>query len=121
MRVPSKTFLSTIGAITAAAAAARFMLRSSRRMHLQDKVVFITGGSRGLGLVLAREFANRGARVAICARSEKELERVRDEFTEAGRPLWTGACDVGVRAEIQRAIRTAQDELGPIDVLVNNA
>src|SRR3954454_13999443 len=117
----SGQLIKTLGAIAAAASAARFVWRKSRRISLQDKVVFITGGSRGLGLVLAREFANRGARVATCARSEKELERVREEFAEAGRPLWTAVCDVGARAELQRAIRTASQELGPIDILVNNA
>ena len=106
MRMPSKTFFSAIGAITAAAAAARFVLRSSRRMDLQDKVVFITGGSRGLGLVLAREFSNRGARLGICARSEKELERVRLSLAR-GCPLgpddWTRR--TASRLNVQHTLR----------------
>jgi hypothetical protein len=50
------------------AIAARAVVRARRSYELRDKVVLITGGSRGLGLVLAREFARRGSRVAICAR-----------------------------------------------------
>ncbi len=116
-----KMFLCVCGGIVAAGEVARLLLRKSRRISLEDKVVFITGGSRGLGIVLAREFARRGARVAVCARSERELERVRQEFADAGHTLVTEACDVGVRAEIARAVEAVRHQLGPIDILVNNA
>ena len=113
--------LSIVGGITAAAAITRALLRSARYMNLNGKVVLITGGSRGLGLVLAREFANKGARVAVCARNERELERVQREFEEAGWPLMTATCDVGVRAEIGRVVESVSGQMGGIDVLVNNA
>jgi NAD(P)-dependent dehydrogenase (short-subunit alcohol dehydrogenase family) len=56
-------------------------------------VVLITGGSRGLGLVLARDFAEAGAQVAICARNDRDLDSVRDEFAGNGWPLVAIACD----------------------------
>ncbi len=65
-----------------AAGAGVFLLKSaiSRlfEFDLKNKTVLITGGSRGLGLVTAREFAREGARLAICARDDQELERARD-------------------------------------------
>jgi NAD(P)-dependent dehydrogenase (short-subunit alcohol dehydrogenase family) len=88
---------------------------------LRGRVVLITGGSRGLGLVLAREFAKAGARVAVCARSDRELERVREEFADNGWPLVAVACDVGVRAEVGRAVDTIREALGDVEILVNNA
>src|SRR3954470_4100874 len=52
-------------------------IRSRRSYRLQGKVVLITGGSRGLGLALAREAASQGARVAICGRDPASLDRAR--------------------------------------------
>jgi NAD(P)-dependent dehydrogenase (short-subunit alcohol dehydrogenase family) len=56
--------------------------------------------------VLAREFARAGAKVAICARDERELERAREEFAHKGWALVTTKCDVGVRAEAEQAVET---------------
>jgi NAD(P)-dependent dehydrogenase (short-subunit alcohol dehydrogenase family) len=83
--------------------------------------VLISGGSRGLGLVLAREFARAGADVAICARDERELERAREEFADKGWALVTTKCDVGVRAEAEQAVETVRETLGDIEILVNVA
>jgi NAD(P)-dependent dehydrogenase (short-subunit alcohol dehydrogenase family) len=116
-----KTIIAIAGAVATAAGAAKIALRSSRKIFLRDKTILITGGSRGLGLVLAREFAERGARVAICARNEKELERVRVEFADAGHPILALTCDVGLRAEVSRVVQQVRSELGDIDILVNNA
>jgi len=116
-----KKIFSIAGAVLAGVGAARVFLRESRRVSIRNRVTLITGGSRGLGLVLAREFASRGARVAICARRERELERVRDEFADAGWPLLTLTCDVGVRGEVARMITVVREKIGDIDILVNNA
>ena len=73
-----------LGALVAARAA----LRRWRAYDLRGKSVLITGGSRGLGLVLAREFAAGGARVAICARDRGELERAQMDLAGRGASAW---------------------------------
>ena len=71
--------------------AGRAVVRRMRHFDLKDRVVLITGGSRGLGLLMAREFCDRGACVAICARDATELERAKKMLGEERRCLWTGA------------------------------
>jgi short-subunit dehydrogenase len=92
-----------------------------RYMDLRGKTVLITGGSRGLGLLLVREFAKAGAREALCARNGGELERVREELAWMGRDLLTMTCDVSDREQVEHMISRVQEELGDVDVLVNNA
>src|SRR5215213_8283138 len=82
-------------------------LRSGDGYRLRSRVVLITGGSRGLGLALAREMAARGARLAICGRDPESLERARASLARAGAEVMAIACDVTDR--------------GPVDVLINNA
>jgi NAD(P)-dependent dehydrogenase (short-subunit alcohol dehydrogenase family) len=117
----AKSIISVLAGFAAAAGAVHLFLRNSRRMELQGKVVLITGGSRGLGLVLARSFVKRGAQVAICARDESDLHKVRQEFAESGYPLLTVVCDIGVQSEVEALIGTVEKELGGVDILVNNA
>ncbi len=116
-----KLIASIVGGVAAAGVAANACLRNSRRIRLRGRVVLITGGSRGLGLVLAREFAKSGARVAVCARNDRDLDNVRDEFADNGWPLLALACDVGVRGEIERAVEQVGEEFGDVEILVNNA
>ena len=59
--------------------------REHRLRELRGKTVLITGGSRGLGLALAEEFAQFGAKIAICARDEQELARARQQLEDLGR------------------------------------
>lgn len=116
-----KLIASIVGGIAAAGVAVNAVLRNSRRIGMRGRVVLVTGGSRGLGLVLAREFAKAGARVAVCARNDCDLERVREEFADNGWPLVAVACDVGVRAEIERVIEKLGESWGDVEILVNNA
>jgi short-subunit dehydrogenase len=107
-------------------AAAGFLLtkqaaRRTRAFDLTGKVVLITGASRGLGLVLAREFAKHGARIAICARDQSELEHVVDEFAWMGENFLAVTCDVTVRENVETMAMQVATLLGPVDVLVNNA
>ncbi len=95
--------------------------RASRRFHVSGKVVMITGGSRGLGLVLAREFAREGAKLVICARDETELQRARRALAEQGADVVALPCDVSRLEQIEAVVRTAVERFGGIDVLVNNA
>src|SRR5262245_4807483 len=64
--------------------AARALWRSRTAYSFKDRTVLITGGSRGLGLVLAREFAQEDAYLAICARDEDELHRAADDLVTRG-------------------------------------
>ncbi|MGZ3457577.1 MAG: SDR family NAD(P)-dependent oxidoreductase, partial [Archangium sp.] len=76
----------SLGALTAAGVGAVMGLRALLRekVSFEGRTVVLTGGSRGLGLVLARQFLGEGARVILCAREEVELARARDELKGAG-------------------------------------
>jgi NAD(P)-dependent dehydrogenase (short-subunit alcohol dehydrogenase family) len=65
----------------------------SRAFSLEDKTVFITGGSRGLGFLLAAEFASRGARIAISARDAEELAKVAEKLRAGGNEVFTVEAD----------------------------
>lgn len=101
--------------------AGQALLRKRRAYELRGKTVFITGGSRGLGLALAREFIRHGARVGICARDAVALERAQEELTGRGGKIFAIPCDLSDRKEAEQAIYRTQQEFGEIDVLVNNA
>jgi NAD(P)-dependent dehydrogenase (short-subunit alcohol dehydrogenase family) len=88
--------------------------------NVRDRVAVVTGGSRGLGLQLARELLDRGARVAICGRDETALEQARRTLGGNGR-LLTAPCDVAQGKEVDRFLAAVERRLGPVDVLVNNA
>jgi NAD(P)-dependent dehydrogenase (short-subunit alcohol dehydrogenase family) len=96
-------------------------LRRLRPYELSGKVVVITGGSRGLGLVLAREFASRGARVAICARDAAELARARVQLADRGFDVLSYPCDIRDRDSVEDFVQLVTAQLGPVDVVVNNA
>jgi len=99
----------------------RAMARQNRRIDFHGKTVLITGGSRGLGLVLARQFGEEGARLVLCARDEAELERAREELADRGFPVLVMPCDLTDREQIARMVRQVHAAWGDVDVLVNNA
>jgi len=101
--------------------AARTVLKRRREYDFRGKAVLITGGSRGLGLVLARELARAGARLAICARDPKELERAQTELQRTGADVIAVPCDVTDRAQVNEMVSVVRHHFGKIDVLVNNA
>ena len=109
------------GGFVVGCALVKSILQQSRHWDLNEKVVLITGGSRGLGLVMAREFATHGARVAVCARDEEDLARVREEFASRGDHFFSAPCDVSDRDQVQSLLSSVEKALGPVDVLVNNA
>lgn len=111
----------TYGVALGVALAARTVVRRLKAYDLHDKVVLITGGSRGLGLVIARELVARGSRVAICARRRDELERARAELVERGGTVLAVECDLAEPQEIANLVSLVTAQLGPIDVLINNA
>lgn len=96
---------------------------SDRRgeISFQGKVVFITGGSRGLGLVLARQLAREGARIFICARKQPELELAQKQVHDLGGECEFFVADVASKIAVEAAVRACEEKFGPVDVLVNNA
>ena len=91
------------------------------RYSLRDKIVVISGGSRGLGLALAREFAKHGAHIALLARDKEELERAEADLLRFNAPVSTWPCDVKEPREAEHAISAIAEKHARIDVLVNNA
>lgn len=86
------------------------------------KTVMITGASRGLGKALALAFAKQGARLAICARTEKALTEVKKEAFEAGAAdVLAVKADVSHSRDVERFVAQTEERFGQIDVLINNA
>ena len=91
------------------------------RFSFAGKVCVITGGSRGLGLVLARQICAEGGRVALIARDLSELQRAHDELVQTGADVSIVPCDLLNRAHTEEAVRNIVSYFGGIDVLINNA
>src|SRR5690349_5073393 len=117
-RENNKLLVAALGA--GAFFAARSLFRQFNAYSFRDRVVLITGGSRGLGLLVARELAREGARLAICARDEGELQRARAELSQRAEVIAI-PCDVSDRREVDAFVQAAQHHFGQIDVLINNA
>ncbi len=109
------------GIAAAAGLAIRGIVRHARYMDLRGRTVLITGGSRGLGLLIAREAARRSANLAICARDEAEVYAARDELRRTGVDVLGVQCDVTVAAQVNGMIEGVLRHFGSIDLLVNNA
>jgi short-subunit dehydrogenase len=113
-------------ALVAAALTTAITLRAksrSRGFDFNGRSVVITGGSRGLGLVLGRLLAARGARLTLIARDANELQRAADDIHRRypSADVLVVSADVGERDEVQRAISATIGRYGRIDVLINNA
>ena len=105
-----------------AAYAATQLSRARLGISFDNRVVMITGGSRGLGLVIARIFVDEGARVVLLARDLDELARAREDLESRGRgDVMTLRCDVRRRAEVRAAVDAVMDRWRGIDVLINDA
>src|SRR6266550_10278 len=112
-----------IGAVGAGVLLAAQMWRRRDTYDFAGKSVLITGGSRGLGLVMARELAEEGARLTLVARDEAELQRAVDDI-QARQPfadVLAAPADIRARYQAERAIAMAVERFGGIDVLINNA
>jgi NAD(P)-dependent dehydrogenase (short-subunit alcohol dehydrogenase family) len=90
------------------------------RFRLDGKRLFITGGSRGLGREIALGLAEAGADVVLVGRDEAALAETATDVRARGRQAVTIQADVGRPAEAERACRTALEECGSVDILINN-
>lgn len=113
-------FMVACAAGAAAALAFRSGLRNRHAISFEGRVVVITGGSRGLGLVMARLLVDEGARLVLLARDTEELERARAQLP-ADAEVMTLRCDIRRRADVRLAMDRVLERYGAVDVLINNA
>ncbi|HEX7238628.1 MAG TPA: 3-oxoacyl-ACP reductase FabG [Longimicrobiaceae bacterium] len=88
-------------------------------MELQGQVALVTGGSRGIGLAVAGELASAGARVAVVARDEARAQAAAQSLPGEGHRGY--GCDVADSGAVNALVKRVEEELGSLDVLVNNA
>jgi short-subunit dehydrogenase len=89
--------------------------------NLKGMVVLLTGGSRGIGPIIAEALAERGANIALAARSESGLQDVAERLSELGTEVVVMPVDLRESAQRERLVIDVQRKFGKIDVLVNNA
>jgi len=104
-----------------AAGVTAMQLMFRRNYDLRGKTVFVSGGSRGLGLLLAREFAARGAKVAISARDSEALDRAAADVRRYGQHVLPVETDITVKEDAETALDHIRRHFGPVHVLINNA
>lgn len=128
MRIRNLFFAATAGTVAAGTVAgvgallvARAAWKGFRETSLRGKTALVTGGSRGLGLAIARELAREGTRLAICARGEEELRWAQEELQTMGAEVLAIPCDVSQREQVSRMFEQIRSRYGALDVLVNNA
>lgn len=107
-----------LAAGTALVAMAR---RKNRRIDYHGKSVVISGGSRGLGLELARQLAAEGARLTLLARNGEELARAERELQSLGADVMALTCDIRNGSEVNATVAAILERRGTIDVLMNVA
>jgi NAD(P)-dependent dehydrogenase (short-subunit alcohol dehydrogenase family) len=113
------TTVTLAGGAGALGALALFKQKPSYSFH--GKSVLITGGGRGLGLILARQFAAEGARVVLVGRSAETLSAAQGELSQIGAEVHVVPCDVRDPEQARSAVDAAVRLNGSIDVLINNA
>ena len=120
MKITAQT--SVAAGLGAAAVAGLALLRARRsRFDFAGKVCLITGGSRGLGLVLARQLCDLGAKVVLLARDPGALERAAVDLRTRGGKVLTLPCDLMQAEQIDSAVKSAVEHWGRLDVVINNA
>ena len=87
----------------------------------KDKVVIVTGASSGIGEAIAREFAQKGSKVVLAARSESKLSEIAKEIIDSGGKAYIVKTDVSVESECKNLIDKTIEKYGTVNILVNNA
>lgn len=88
---------------------------------LKGKIALVTGAGKGIGKAIAIALGNEGADLGLIARTEKHLKALADELKSIGVKTSYATADVSNRSELEEAIEKIQNELGPIEILINNA
>jgi short-subunit dehydrogenase len=91
------------------------------RFSFRGQAILITGGSRGLGLTIARQLCQAGADIALIARHADELAQAKSELDRYGTRVIAIQCDLLESAQIQAAVQQTLEQFGKIDILINNA
>jgi short-subunit dehydrogenase len=113
--------LAGLGLAAYYGAKALFEKIQEQKYTFDDKVVVITGSTRGLGIVMARKLAEQKARLVICARDEKELYEAEMELREKGAEVLAVKCDVSDLEQVRSMVDQTMERYGQVDVLINNA
>lgn len=94
---------------------------TERAQPLSGKVAVVTGGGRGIGRALAFAFAAAGADLALCARTQQQIDAVAEDVRRRGKRALSVACDVADWTQVQAFARRTADSFGRVDIVVNNA
>jgi NAD(P)-dependent dehydrogenase (short-subunit alcohol dehydrogenase family) len=89
--------------------------------RFNEKVVVITGATKGLGRALALSFAREGAKLAVCARNQNGLDALERELKQLGAEFLVVRADAAIPKDIERFVSLTEEQFGKIDVLINNA
>lgn len=97
------------------------LIDEMNRYRLANKVALITGGSRGFGLILARQLAEKEVKIAICSRSEEQLENARRELEGMNADVLAIPCDLTDQTQVNKLVDAVISHYGQLDILINNA
>ncbi len=111
----------TAGSVLVGAALLAKAIRRSRAIDFARRTAIVTGGSRGLGLLIARELGRQGTKLVIVARDEDELSRAKADLLGRGIDTVTVASDLSTPADADRVVNACVSAYGGVDVLINNA
>lgn len=90
-------------------------------MRLKNKVIVITGASSGLGEQIAYKAANKGAKIALISKTEKDLKNVKNKIVSQGKITEYFVCDIREIKQIKKTVKEIFKKFGKIDILINNA